>query len=166
MPKITFNISLSEDNDLKHLVDTGEYVDRSDAGRTIFRAGYRKLYPIYVKNAEKAIKRAERTPEEKAKEKIEVAGLTEKLKTEGSIERGRRICEALGGIVVMSDGGFPHCEYNMYSEEGGGRVEATAMKEPLDNLNEGMLHDQYKDLNWEKGEEVKKKLLALMAKNK
>lgn len=162
MPKITFNLSQNEFNELKKLSEDGTYIDTSDACRTIYRAGWNKLYPAYVKNLEYSNKRANRSLEEKAKEKLELIETKDKLKEENVIVRGRQICEMLGGKVIMSDGGFPHCEYKMYTEEGGGRVEETVMVEPLDMLNEGHLYDQFRDIEWNKGEKVKEKLLKLI----
>lgn len=146
MPKIIkFSVTDKEMELLEVKITEGEFLNLADGARTIYREGWKSMYPAYVKAIKRSEEKERMTPEARAKAKITEGEALKKVRKESEIERGRMICSVLGGEEVIGEGGIPYCEYRRYEDTGvlSVGIKDLYAKEALEDLQDYHINGQY-----------------------
>lgn len=143
--KIIFTATEKEFNDLQAKVDAGEFLNIADGARSIYREGYKSMYPAYVKAIKRSEEKDKMTPEARAKAKITEGEALKKVRKETGVETGRGICAVLGGEEVTDESGIPYCEYRRYEDTGvlSVGIKDLYAKEAMEDLQPYHVHGQY-----------------------
>ena len=97
-----------------------------------------KMIPDYIKIQRERIKNY--NPEEKVKRQVDMKVLKEEYKEEVAIDKGKRMCEILGGTLDDKD----MCTYSTYMFINKNNIQKGSITLPVEQLTEKDVDGQYK----------------------
>jgi len=97
-----------------------------------------KMIPDYIKIQRERIK--SNNPEEKVKRQVDMKALKEEYKEEVAIDKGKRMCELLGGTLDDKD----MCTYSTYMFINKSNIQKGSITLPVEQLTEKDVEGQYK----------------------
>jgi len=148
--KILLGLTEDEYSRLEKLRFNRGLRNSTDVIRVCIAEVFKREFPAYIYSKPKKM-----TPEEK----VESQMVIEQAKIRAKEQIQLDICEKLGG--KENDG---YCFYQTYSIVPGNEVEVYNVQEPIEMLTDEYLDFQYRNLFNQTGEEAKKQVLKLLAK--
>jgi len=136
---------------IAELNEKNGYMSDSECIRQAIIAFHTKNFPNYVKET-----RQPQSAEERERKRIERLDAERVARMNMGIDRGKEICEKLGGEVVETGRNMYACVYPEYAFLNKHEVDVREQQIPLENLDEDNIINQYRYAN-------KDTILAILA---
>lgn len=129
---------------MMELMERNGYNSISECVRTGIVLLHNKTFPSYVKEMKQP-----QTPEDREKKRIERLEAEKRARWQIEVDRGREICEKLGGKVIETGRDMYACVYDEYAYLNKFQVDVKPQQVPLENLSEEHIINQYRYANKE-----------------